>query len=171
MLKLAGCILVICGCAGFADSICREAVERLSLLKEIKRIYEDMQYYIAYRKEVITEVLYQLSQSREGYFTASFYTIYQKTREGKEPFPTVWKQYMKGVLERSPLKKKEYFLLMELPGCIGFLEEHAQAKAFDRLIRECELRIKEQEKEQRDKNRIVMGVGVTAGILLSILLL
>lgn len=171
MLKLTGCILVICGCVGFAGSICREAKERLLFLKEIRRLYEDMQYCIAYRKEVIAEVLRQLSATGEGYFAEAFQEICSRMRKGEEAFPAVWRQCMEKALRQSPLKKKDYFLMMDFPDCIGFLEEQAQAKALDGLLRETELLIKEQEREQKDKSRTIMGVGMAAGILLSILLL
>lgn len=61
MLRLAGCILVISGCAGFAGSLCRDENMRLKLLKQIRSIYENLKYYIAYQKAAVPEALRRIA--------------------------------------------------------------------------------------------------------------
>ena len=61
--------------------------------------------------------------------------------------------------------------LLCFPEKQGFLEQGAQAKALDELIRELQNRIMELEKEQKSKNKMVMSMGIAGGMLLSILLL
>ena len=44
MIKLAGCIMIISGCAGMANAWCTEQKRRLVMLRQIRKIYEDMNH-------------------------------------------------------------------------------------------------------------------------------
>ncbi|MDE7285727.1 MAG: stage III sporulation protein AB, partial [Lachnospiraceae bacterium] len=67
--------------------------------------------------------------------------------------------------------KAERRLIMDFPNSLGFMEENAQAGALDELLREINLHIEEIEKEHKSKNKMIMSLGVAAGVLISILLL
>lgn len=171
MLRIAGCMLAVAGCVGFAGSICIDAERRLVLLKQVRRIYETMKYYISYQKAAIPEVLQMLSQKDNSPFAGAFEEIDQRVCEKGENFPAVWHECMEKVLADLPLTKKERNLVMDFPSRLGFMEEHAQAGALDELLREIHLHIEEMEKEQKNKNKMIMSLGVAAGVLISILLL
>lgn len=171
MLRLAGCVLVISGCAGFAGSVCRDGNMRLKLLKQIRSIYENMKYYIAYQKAAVPEALRSIAGKGQEPFASVFEEIYQKTYEEGESFPLVWKQYMEKALEKTPLTVSEKKLALDFPSCLGFMEETAQAGALDELLREVNLHIDELERDKKGKNKMIMSLGVAAGVLVSILLL
>lgn len=171
MLRLAGCILVISGCAGFAGSLCRDENMRLKLLKQIRSIYENLKYYIAYQKAAVPEALRRIAGKGQEPFAPVFEEIYQKTYEEGENFPLVWKRYMEKAMEGTPLTKAEKKLVLDFPACLGFMEEQAQAGALDEVIREVNLHIEELEKGKKDKNKVIMSLGVAVGVLVSILLL
>ena len=171
MLRLAGCILVISGCAGFAGSICRDGNTRLQLLKQMRGIYENMKYYIAYQKAAVPEALRRLSEKGQEPFAPVFKEIYQKMYTEGESFPLVWKECMESALEKTPLTREEKKLMLDFPSCLGFMEETAQAGALDELLREVGLHIEELEKDKKGKNKMIMSFGVAAGVLVSILLL
>ena len=61
--------------------------------------------------------------------------------------------------------------MLDFPSCLGFMEENAQAMALDGLLREINLHIEELEAERKGKNKMIMSLGVGAGVLISILLL
>ena len=84
MLRLAGCILVISGCAGFAGSLCRDENTRLKLLKQIRSIYENLKYYIAYQKAAVPEALRRIAGKGQEPFAPVFEEIYRKTYEEGE---------------------------------------------------------------------------------------
>ncbi|MDE7333748.1 MAG: stage III sporulation protein AB [Lachnospiraceae bacterium] len=171
MLRLAGCVLVISGCAGFAGSVCRDGNMRLKLLKQIRSIYENMKYYISYQKAAVPEALRRIAGKGQEPFAAVFEEIYRRTYEEGESFPLVWKQYMEKALEETPLTKSEKKLALDFPSCLGFMEETAQAGALDELIRDVNLHIDELEREKKSKNKMIMSLGVAVGVLVSILLL
>lgn len=171
MLQLAGGILVITGCAGFAQSICRDNKKRLEMLKQMRSIFEAMKYYIAYQKATIPETLWKLSDKGDAVLSDAFKEIYKKVYEEGESFPLIWKQQMEKVLLKSVLSKEEKKLVIDFPSCLGFMEENAQAGALDELLREINLHIEELTGEQKSKNKMVMSLGVGAGVLIFILLL
>lgn len=171
MLRIAGCLLVIIGCGGFAGSICRDVAKRLILLKQIRSIYENMKYYIAYQKAAIPETLQRLAEKGEAPFAEAFEEIAIGIYERGEDFPMIWDQRMEILLADTPLTKEEKKLLFDFPSTLGFMEENAQAGALDELLREVNIQIEEMEKEQKNKNKMIMSLGVAAGVLISILLL
>ncbi|MCM1135892.1 MAG: stage III sporulation protein AB [Clostridium sp.] len=171
MPRLAGCVLVISGCIGFAGSICRDVTERLLLMKRIRNIYENLKYYIAYQKAAIPEALFHLSQKEEGTFAEAFEAVYREVYEKGGNFPCSWRFYMERLLEEKPLTANEKKLFYDFPACLGFMEENAQAAALDELLREVNQCVEELEKEKKNKNKVVMSLGVASGVLLSILLL
>ncbi len=171
MLRLAGCILVISGCAGFAGSVCRDENMRLKLLKQIRSVYENMKYYIAYQKAAVPEALGRIAGKGQEPFAPVFAEIYRKTYEEGGDFPLVWRQHMEKALEGTPLTRDEKKLALDFPACLGFMEERAQAGALDELLREVNLHIENIEREKKDKNKVIMSLGVAVGVLVSILLL
>ncbi len=171
MLRLAGCILAVAGCAGFAWNICADVARRLVLLKKMRGIYETMKYYISYQKATIPETLRRLAEREGEPFGAAFAEIDERVCEKGEAFPAAWQSCMKMVLEGLPLTKEEKKLIMDFPCSLGFMEENAQAGALDEPLREISLHIEEIEKEHKSKNKMIMSLGVAAGVLISILLL
>jgi len=163
--------MVIVGCIGFAGSLCRDLSMRLKLLKQIQRIYEDMKYYIAYQKAALPEALLRLSEKWQEPFGEAFEKVYKGIYEGRENLSTLWREQMDKVLLNTPLKKQERKLLYDFPSCLGYMEENAQARALEELLRETSLRIGQLEQEKRNKNKMIMSLGVSVGILISILLL
>lgn len=167
----AGCILIMAGCVGFTWNICADGERRLSLMKQTGRIYENMKYYIAYQKATVPEALGNLAQNSEEPFRGAFEKIYAEVYgEGKD-FPLSWQRHMESALENQPLSGKEKEFILDFPSCLGFMEENAQSLALDGLLREINLHIEELQKERKDKNKMIMSLGVGAGVLISILLL
>ena len=80
MFRIAGCILAVIGCAGFAGNICMDAAKRLALLKKIKGIYENMKYYIAYQKATIFANRYARANR---YIDSNPYPIFDDNRLAK----------------------------------------------------------------------------------------
>lgn len=170
MLRLTGCLMIIAGCAGIGAVVCRDYNRRLFLLRQVGEIYEDLKYYISYQKIAVPEAILRLSEKEKMPFADTFYEIYEEVRAGGN-FPDIWKKHMGKALEGLPLCQGEKELLLEFPSCLGYMEESAQAGALDGLIRDVGQRMEELSGEQKNKNKMVMSLGLAGGVLLSILLL
>ena len=78
---------------------------------------------------------------------------------------------MQAVSEQLSLSKEQQELLWEFPKSLGLWEKEGQAKALSYYIEETEKWIIQSEKEEKDKNKVIMSLGAAAGIMLSVLLL
>ena len=171
MTGILGSVLILAGFFGEAFRICRDYRKRIFLLKKMQCLYEQMKYEISYGKGPIPILLERLSKRSDMIFQVQFQKIADEMCVSGKPFEKIWKSHLQDELEGTPLRKQEQELLLCFPEKQGFLEEGAQAKALDELIRELQNRIMELEKEQKSKNKMVMSMGIAGGMLLSILLL
>lgn len=140
------------------------------MLRQIRETLEDVKYYISYQKAAVPEALLRLSEKEKSPFSDVFYEIHKEVCAGN-CFPDVWKEYMGKALAGLPLGEGEKRLLLDFPSCLGYMQGNAQAGAIDELIRDVAQRIEELSGEQKNKNKMVMSLGLAGGVLLSILLL
>ncbi len=78
---------------------------------------------------------------------------------------------MKICFEALPLKSEVRELAMKFPECAGFHAREGQAKEIDRFIREMDRWILQMEEEEKSKNKVIMSLGIAAGIFLIVILL
>ena len=165
MSAIMGSLLVILGAFGFSVSLCLEYRMRLMLLKQIRGVYEYMEFQISYGKLPIPEILRKLSFKDELCFRQEFGRIAQRMEEGGQELAVIWKEELGPSLRKSGLKKKEQEWLL------GFLIGQAQAESLGEIRRELEDGIQSLQQEQKSRSKVIMSVGVAGGVLLSILFL
>ena len=171
MLQLTGCVLIIAGCAGIAAVICRDYNSRLDTLMVIRDIYEEFKYYISYQKLTVPETLLRLSEKERMLFSGEFYEIYETVHNGAGNFPETWESQIGKALAHTTLNEKEKKLLLNFPSCLGYMEGGGQTGALEELQRQTVNCIEELSMEQKNKNKMVMSLGIAGGVLVSILLL
>lgn len=171
MSAIMGSLLVILGAFGFSVSLCLEYRMRLILLKQIRGVYEYMEFQISYGKLPIPEILRKLSFKDELCFRQEFGRIAQRMEEGGQELAVIWKEELGPSLRKSGLKKKEQEWLLAFPSKQGFLVGQAQAESLGEIRRELEAGIQSLQQEQKSRSKMIMSVGVAGGVLLSILFL
>ena len=172
MLKAAGAGLLLLGAWGFAYSICREQKKQLLLLKDIREMYRLMQNEISYTALPLPEIFASVSEKLKEPFDELLLTISREMdREKGEDFSKVWKGEMGKKLTGISMKGPCLELLLHFPDCIGMNESEGQAKAMDRYIEELDRMIRETEEEEKSKNKVIMSLGIAAGLLMVIILL
>jgi len=171
MSAVMGSLLVILGALGFSVSLCQEYRMRLILLKRIRGVYEYMEFQISYGKLPIPEILRKLSLKDELCFQQEFGRIARRMEEGGQDFAVIWKEELEAPLKKSGLRQKEQEWLLAFPTKQGFLKGQAQAESLNEIRRELEEGIESLQREQKNRNKMIMSVGVAGGVLLSILFL
>ena len=141
------------------------------LLKRIRGVYEYIEFQISYGKLPIPEILKKLSRKDELCFQQEFGRIAQRMEDGGQDLAVIWKEELLLSLKRSGLKQKEQEWLLAFPTKQGFLKEQAQAESLGEIRRELDEGIRSLQQEQRNRNKMIMSVGVAGGVLLSILFL
>ncbi len=171
MSAVIGSLLIMLGAFGFSMSICREYRMRLILLKRIRSVYEYMEFQISYGKLPIPEILRRLSFKDELCFRQEFGRIAQRMEDGGQDLAVIWREELEAPLKKSGLKQQEQEWLLAFPTKQGFLKGQAQAESLGEIRRELEEGIESLQQEQRNRNKMIMSVGVAGGVLLSILFL
>lgn len=171
MSAVMGSLLVILGALGFSVSLCQEYRMRLALLKRIRGVYEYMEFQISYGKLPIPEILRKLSIKDELCFQQEFGRIARRMEEEGQDLAVIWKEELESPLKKSGLRQKEQEWLLAFPTKQGFLKGQAQAESLNEIRRELEEGIESLQREQKNRNKMIMSVGVAGGVLLSILFL
>ena len=103
MSAIMGSLLVIVGAFGFSVSLCLEYRMRLMLLKQIRGVYEYMEFQISYGKLPIPEILRKLSFKDELCFRQEFGRIARRMEEGGQELAVIWKEELGPSLRKSGL--------------------------------------------------------------------
>ena len=172
MVKLFGVFFLIFGAVGFSACLCREVKSRLIFLKEMKNMFLLIQSQIQYGGIPINRILQEMT----GKMQAPLCEVLQKISErlfaeDGEEFASVWNEEMEAVFISYALTKEQKALLLRFPEVLGAFNREGQAQSLYRYIDELDKWIEQGEKEEKDRNKIIMSLGTAAGILLSILLL
>ena len=93
MSAIMGSLLVILGAFGFSVSLCLEYRMRLMLLKQIRGVYEYMEFQISYGKLPIPEILRKLSFKDELCFRQDLDGLHSKGwRKADVELAVIWRE-------------------------------------------------------------------------------
>lgn len=172
MIKLAGAVLLLFGAAGFSLSICREQRERLRLLKDLKYIYQLLQNEICYTGLPLPEIFRGISEKLKSPFKEALLEVSQSmTLEQGKNFQEVWESEINICLKGLPLTQAQKQILIKFPECTGINEREGQAKVLERYVSETDRYILQLEAEEKSRNKVIMSLGIAAGIFTIIILL
>ncbi len=171
MVKLLGIFFLVTGSTGFAFCLCMERKWQLLLLKEIKQLFLMMQREIRYTGLPVTEIMRGMANKLNTPFREAFERMGTNlTWEEGNNLNEVWKREMHGILIDLPLKEHQKQLLLDFPNLMGVMERDGQADALNGCMEELDKWILQAEKEEKDKNKLIMSLGTATGVLLSVLL-
>lgn len=172
MLKVSGALLLLLGAAGFSFSICAEQKKKLILLKSIKEMYRLLQSEICYTALPLPEIFKAVGEKMETPLREALFSVSQSMAlENGEDFLQVWEQKMKECLNGTSLAKQQKALLLKLPECMGMNNSTGQAEVLEKYIGELDRLIVQMEEEEKNKNKVIMSLGIAAGLFVVIILL
>lgn len=172
MVKLLGVVLLMIGSIGFSAGLCNEQKRKYMLLVEMKQMFVLIQEDIRYSGLPLPLIIEKTAKKVKEPFRGALTQIsWELLKNGGEMLFEVWEKEMKHIFEESAFLKKQQELLLEFPKSLGFWEREGQAKAITFYIEESDKWILQMEKEEKDKNKVIMSLGAAAGILLSVMLL
>lgn len=172
MVKLFGIVFLMVGSVGFSASICTERKKQRMQLMEMKHMFLLMQDDIRYSGLPISLIIRKTTDKvREPFSKALLEISNAILLNGGEQFYEVWEKEMQKISAELLISEKQQELLCEFPKALGLWEREGQANALSFYIEETDKWIVQMEKDEKDKNRVIMSLGAAAGILLSVLLL
>lgn len=172
MSKLLGAVFLLFGTAGFSWSICLEQKRKLCLLKDMREMYLLLQREIGYTALPLPEIFRIVGEKTAMPFGDGLLSVASRMRpEEGEDFQDIWDSEMSRCLKEIPLTNPQKELLLKFPRCMGMNEKSGQANALEPYIEELNRFILQTEEEKKSKNKVIMSLGVAAGLFMVIILL
>lgn len=172
MVRGLGAALLLFGAAGFSFSLCREQKKKIELLQEMKYLYQLLQEEISYTMLPFPEIFRSISGKLKEPFGSAVSAIGEKlTREAENSLEEIWQKEIGKSLSGVPLAGTQKELLLRLPESLGLRESQGQAKALERYVEELDGWIKNAKEEEKNKNKVIMSLGIAGGVFLIILLM
>lgn len=172
MLKLCGICLVISGCTGIGwYTVCRYA-SRLRILMELEKILHYLYGEIEYSCCDMIEILDKL-MIRGGYFQKLWkeLSIALQRYDGK-CFSECWAEALgkQEEIQRNMTREDKEFLV-EIGENLGNLDRNTQLHTLEIFQERVHEKIYQTRVEYRERAKVSMVVGITAGFFLTLVLL
>lgn len=172
MLKLLGAVLVILGSTGFGLAYREDLRQTLYNTRSLAMILELMKSEIAYSKATLPEACRMAGEKMEDPFKSYLLGICEIMRTNKGlPFDKVWKQEMGKCMKSLLLGEGDKELFLQFSDSTGYADNRMQLLALEKYSDLFAQSVKKQEESMENKARVVMSMGLTGGIFLTIVLL
>lgn len=176
MLRLAGALALILGCAGFGWCICQDAENRIRQLGTLARAFDMLESEVSYSRATLPEGLERVGKKLGGSLGECLAEIGKgvKTEQGQGAGMTldaVWRKEIPVWLQETCLDRREKELISSFPEYTGYTDGKMQAQNLERFGREMKKAEEEAAKEAEGRKKAVLSVSMACGLLTVILLL
>ena len=172
MVRLIGGLAVILGSSGFALRVVGERRAYLARCRRWRELFALMENEVAFRKSSMPEICCRAGARLTGEKRLFLERVGQGLSSGEGgTLREVWRREAERAFLTEPLKKEAEREVLELGGRLCFEDGEMQRK----MLSEAEAFLKSHEEEQerldRERNRLTLCAGVMGGLLLTVLLL
>jgi stage III sporulation protein AB len=172
VIKVIGCILIITSSAGMGWYFSSELKNRISDLRELKKIIFLLRGDIRYANTPLPEAVQALSIRHDGKYKKFLNNISEKLNElGGISFCDIWKEAVLKDLENTSLGKKDLANLAQFGENLGYLDKDMQINTIDLYLSQIEDEIKDLSKNVKEKSYLYNSLGVLGGIFITIIML
>jgi len=170
--KIIGCILIITSSAGMGWHFSGELKNRISDLKELRKLIFLLRGDIRYANTPLPEAVQALSVRHDGKFKKFLTEIAERLNElGGISFCTIWKNAVLKELENTSLSKKDLTGLGQLGENLGYLDKDMQMNTLDLYISQIEEEIVELSRNVKEKSYLCNSLGIMGGIFITLIML
>lgn len=170
-IKIIGCILIVCSCSGMGMHFSKELRNRISDLREIKKLIYLLKGDIRYAHTPLPEAVQALSIRHEGKFKNFLTVIARRLQElGGVSFYTIWKEAVEKELNNTSLNNKDLKALSVLGESLGYLDKDMQINTLELYIEQIEAEIHELSRSVKEKSYMYNALGVMGGIFIIIIM-
>ena len=169
-MKLLGFAFCVLGCLGGALRTAKNRENGILALREMCAALKLMQGELSLTSTPIPALFSLLKGRTQGSAAVFFGELSeQMDRLGEDRLAELWAASVRS--RCGMLAPPEREALTELGEVLGRYDPDMQALAIDRCWREMHERLQQAEKAFPDQRRLLLGLGLSAGLLLGILLL
>lgn len=170
MLKICGILLVLAGCSGLGGYVVLRYAARIRILAEMEQALQFLYGEIEYSGCDIIELLDKLAL-RSRYFAGLWENMHDSLQEyDGQGFYYHWQRELKGVVGIECLKGEDMELLLAIGENIGNTDRQTQLHTLSIFQERLHGILLQARQEYREKARVSMVVGITAGLFLALVL-
>lgn len=172
MLRLAGGLLtVLAGCllgnslASEQDQICLE-------MRYLQGLVMKLRGELWYSRTMLPEILDQLAAVARTPYAEWFSGMADAMcRKESGDLSGIWERETEKYLSNGELPSAEVIRLKELGGSMGHADIEQQIRYLDRYLEELTGALREKQRELGEKKKICRCLGITGGILITVMLI
>lgn len=168
-MKVAGASLVILSCTGMGAETARQWKERRRLLETLKRMISQLKGEILYSNLPLPTAFLRTGQRGSGAAGRLFLAVAKRMEEEQgTSFEEVWNQETKAFFGACALGTGEMEQLSAFGACLGYLDRDMQERTMDFYLEELEQEIQTLRKNETERCRLALGLGILGGLFLAV---
>lgn len=170
-IRIAGACMILMGCTGIGIWYKNRLTGRIKALRMLQTLLSLLESEISYSRETLPEACGHLSGRIQGDVGKALGMTAAEMKENTgESFGDIFQRYLKSVFSNLPLKDEDVEDFFLFVSDNGYADEMMQRRL---LQQSCELLKKKTDVLSRDnaeKCRMALGLGVMGGMLLLLVL-
>lgn len=171
MLKGIGAVCILCGCMGLGLWYRSQFVGRLKTLRRLQQILDLWESEVRYGKATLGECCQRMEKQLSEPFRSCFQRLNQRLQHtGGESCGKIVQRTLREGMEGLPLKAEDKEAFLQFVPESGYMDGQMQLLAIQRSRTLLEHTIDRLEKENTEKCRMAVGLGVMSGMLLILVL-
>lgn len=149
-----------------------ELNERVKLLQELKKMLLHLQGELRFHRAELSEAFENVAEKVEEPYKRFLKVMADELSEGNaDGFEGAWKRHSGKLLQTEGFRKEDGQLLELLGGSLGYLDLTMQTEHLNLVMLRTEEVIEEARKLQESRGKLYQTMGVTAGALLTLLII
>lgn len=166
MIRVAGMVMILSGCAFCGLRACTQLHVRIAVLEELVHALALMERELSLNRTALPELLQQLAQSSRTEVRKMMETCMVKVEQGKS-FTSAWTDG----LAQSGIEQSARDILRPLGQILGSYDADGQGAAIVRVREELQDYLAHLREETRARKRVYTTLSVTMGGFLVLMLL
>lgn len=171
MLRILGAGFILAGCTGIGLFYKRRFHEALWHLRYMEQVLERFISEIRYDKATLPECCKRIGERTKQPYGEALVKIYEAMLWDEGDFAKNWKSIMGGAVAGLPLAVEEKRPFLEFADNNNMSDNLMQIKVLEQYRDMLDINIKNREADLEKQGRMASGLGVMAGLLLTVILL
>lgn len=172
MLKVvaSGCLLL--GSIGYAICLCRDGKSRITFMRTYGYCISFIREQIRYGALPFTQIFLELSEKVENPFQSIFLEISKKIQfiTGEE-LEEAWREEFAKVLDSLQIQKEQKELILSFPTYLYSHDRTGQSEKIEIYEKKLNEMIEQQKKEDKNKNKMTISLGIATGFFAVLILI
>ena len=171
-LKMLGGVVLILSTSLIGSIKAGELKERVENLLELNRMIVLLQGELRFHHATLSEAFENVEKRMEGSFAECLKTFVEKLRsKDSGGFEKSWSEFTEQLLEKKLFLNSDQGIFRVIQNALGYLDLTLQKDSMELAVLQIEDAVKEAKRQQEEKEKLYRIMGVTIGMLLTLVVL